>query len=312
MPPGFWHFLLSSLPLLLVAAIIGCAGTPEPPLPFTPGPSTPSPTRESPTATPQPSQDEPVGFPLATTLRPMRVIETAQGRRVAPAAPDGPTVLEVSGDLHTRPENDMESNRYGWNCRLHNKYEGAPGVDWYLPEGTLVTATMRGMAELYLITTVSSFSYYGIDASIMLGLPPPTTPINPFPGPNGGLGVFVSVLNGNLRAEYGHLGLADTLALAPEGAFVAPYSRKFDYKTAFGKPRHFTDYTLIARWSVKRGDVVGKVGNTGYSDVAHLHYQIMDADRKTKYCPTQEEFPGAGWLFQRPQDFPPAQPRRTG
>lgn len=250
-----------------------------------------------------PSQDEPIGFPLPPSLRPMRVVETARGRIVADPAPDGPTVLEVARDLQTRPQNDMEANRYGWNCRLHDQYEGAPAVDWYLPAGTPVQATMRGTAELYVITTANSFAYYGVDPGIMLGLPPPTTPRYPLPGHSGGMGIFVSILNGGLRAEYGHLDLAATLPLVPPQAFVPPYSRDFPYEATFGRPRNFTETTLIARWPVQHGDVIGRVGNTGYSDVPHLHYQIVTADRKTKYCPTREPFPFAGWLFQRPLDY---------
>lgn len=273
--------------------------------------ATPSPTAgepasalPSPTASGQATPDEPVGFPLPLSLRPMRVVETAQGRAVVPAAADGPTLLEVARDFQPRRENDMDANRYGWNCRLHDSYEGSPGVDWYLPAGTPVLATMGGQAELYLVTTANSFAYYGVDLTIMLGLPPPTTARYPLPGPSGGLGMFVSVLNGRLRAEYGHLDVAGTLQLVPRDAFVSPYSRVFVYDTDFGRPRNFDQVTLVARWPVQRGDTVGRVGNTGYSDVPHLHYQVVTADRKTKYCPTRESFPGSGWLFQRPADSP--------
>ncbi|MBI2887194.1 MAG: M23 family metallopeptidase [Chloroflexi bacterium] len=263
-----------------------------------------TPGAPNPTANPQAARDEPVGFPLPLNVRPMRVVETGQGRAVVPAAPDGPTVLEVARDYQPRQANDMEANRYGWNCRLHDSYEGAPGVDWYLPAGTPVIATMRGDAELYVVTTANSFAYYGVPTDIMLGLPPPTTARYPLPGPSGGMGVFVSVLNGSLRAEYGHLDLGATLPLVPRNAFVQPHSPTFAFDATFSRPRNFDQYTLVARWPVQRGDTVGRVGNTGYSDVPHLHYQIMNAERTTKYCPTRERFPGAGWLFQRPVDLP--------
>ena len=180
------------------------------------------------------SPDRPVGFPLPLHLRPMRVIENGGNRRVAPPAADGPNLVEVSRDLHPRPQNDFEANRFGWNCRVHEAYEGAPAVDWYLPEGTPVIAIMRGTAELYVITTANAFEYYGIDNSLMLALPKPSTPINPFTGHNGGLGIFVSIRNGDLRAEYGHLGLEGTLAIVPPDAFVTPYSASYDY---LGLPR---------------------------------------------------------------------------
>lgn len=235
----------------------------------------------------------------------MRVIENGDKRSVGPALSNGPTLMDVAKTLQTRPQNDMESNRYGWNCRIHDKYESTgPAVDWYLPENTEVTAVMAGMAELYVITMANTFEYYGVDNTIMLGLPLASTALYPIPGPSGGMGVYVSILNGKYRAEYGHLNLAGTIPIVPKNAYDAPYSPTYNYQQDFGKPKDYREFTLIARWPVAKGDVVGKVGNTGYSDVAHLHYQIVTADRKTKYCPTEEEFPGAGWLFKRPADLP--------
>ena len=305
-----WPTTLNGILFLLVLAsggLSGCflSGAPGdgPPVPIIFASPTPGATA-APSATPPPSIDEPVGFPLDVSLRPMRATVTVNGATVVPAASNGPTVVDVARDLHPRKENDWQANEYGWNCRVHTTYEGAPGVDWYLRDGTPVVATMRGQAELYIITTANSFQYYGVDNRIMLGLPSPNVPINPLPGPNGGLGVFVSISNGKLRAEYGHLNPAQTLALMPKNAFVAPYSPDYNYSSAFGRPRNFYEITVIARWPVERGDVVGKVGNTGYSDVAHLHYQVVTEDRKTKYCLTVEAFPGAGWLFARPADLP--------
>lgn len=292
---------------LWLLALPGCrtaggidAGEPaEKPAPTTevrtPAPPPPTPTRD-----PGPNPDLPVGLPLDPSIRPMRVVETAQGKTVVPAAPNGPTVEEVARHVHSRSQNDEESNRYGWNCRVHNRYEGAPAVDWYLPHGTPVIATMRGKAELYVITTVNAFEYYGVDPRITLGLPSPSMPVFPLPGPGGGMGVFVSILNGELRAEYGHLDLKKTLTLVPDSAFVPPYSRSFDYDSRFGRPIGHDQITLVASWPVERGDVVGYVGNTGYSDVDHLHYQVVTRDRTIKFCPTFEGFPNAGWLFQRP------------
>lgn len=257
----------------------------------------------TPTATPDPAANEPVGFPVDPTLRPLQVLETPLGKVLAPPSPTGPTVVEVARDYQTRPANDAEANRYGWNCRVHTKHEGAPGVDWYLPAGTPVLATMRGQAELYIVSTANSFAYYGVDPRLTLGLPAPTTPLYPLPGPSGGLGVFVSILNGNLRAEYGHLDLDLTLALVPEEAFIAPFSKGFNYRARFSRPLPPDQVTLIATWPVEKGEVIGYVGNTGYSDVPHLHYQVVTRDRRTKFCPTREPFPGSGWLFGRPDTF---------
>jgi hypothetical protein len=256
----------------------------------------------TPIASPGPdhSLDEPIGFPVDPNLRPMQVIVTPQGKQIAPAAPDGPTVLQVARDIQVRRENDEAANRYGWNCRLHTYYEGAPAVDWYLPEGTPLIATMRGQAELYFITTVNAFEYYGVDKSITLGLPSPNMPRFPLPGPGGGMGIFVSILNGDLRAEYGHLELRQTVNLVPPNAWMAPYSRSYDFPARFGRPVDHTNITLVARWDVQRGNVVGFVGNTGYSDVPHIHYQVVTRDRGTKYCPTSEDGGTAGWLFGRP------------
>jgi hypothetical protein len=153
----------------------------------------------------------------------MRIVQTSQGMTVAEAAEDGPTVVTVARDYQTGPENDPDANRYGWNCRLHNKYEGAPAVDWYLPIGTPAVSTMRGQAELYVITPLNGFVYYGVDPRLYLGLPSPSLPLYPFPGPGGGMGIFISVLNGELRAEYGHLDLTRTLQNVPDSA-SSPYS----------------------------------------------------------------------------------------
>lgn len=293
---------MKALTALCLLSLLSCApGGGEQPLIAEPSAT---PASKPATATPQELTEQPVGFPLDPTFRPMRVVQTPLGREIAPAAADGPTAREVARDFHTRAENDFEANRYGWNCRLHNTYEGAPAVDWYLPTGTPVVATMRGQAELYVITTVNSYAYYGVTIDTYLGLPSPSQPRYSFPGPSGGMGVFVSVLNGPLRAEYGHLDLAATLALVPESAFLPPYSRTFPFTDSFARPLNPDQGTLVARWPVEKGETVASVGNSGYSDVSHLHYQIVTEDRKTKFCPTDEPLRSSGWLFRRPAGFP--------
>ena len=259
----------------------------------------------APTAPAVANPDLPSGFPVDPNLKPMRVVETGGRKAIAPPAADGPTVLEVARDIHTRAQNDELSNRYGWNCRVHNRHEGAPAADWYLPAGTPVTATMRGQAELYLITTSNSFEYYDVDPGLTLGLPDANTPLFPLPGPGGGMGIFVSIINGNLRAEYGHLDYETTIENVARNAFIAPYSPTYDFESRFGRPIAHDQITLVASWPVQHGDVIGFVGNTGYSDVAHLHYQVLTRDRQTKFCPTTEQFPYNGWLFRPPNPLPP-------
>jgi hypothetical protein len=163
---------------------------------------------------------------------------------------------------------------------------------------------MRGQAELYFISTTNAFAFYGVDPAVTLGLPPPSTPLYPLPGDGGGMGVFVSILNGNLRAEYGHLDPDRTVALVPESAFLPPFSRNFNFGARFAPLRPPYQITLVATWPVEAGAVVGYVGNTGYSEVHHLHYQIVTRDRQTKFCPTREDLPGAGWLFGQPEKLP--------
>jgi murein DD-endopeptidase MepM/ murein hydrolase activator NlpD len=231
------------------------------------------------------------------------VLDTTQGKILAPPSSTGPTVAEVVRDYQSRQINDAVANRYGWNCRVHLRHEGAPGVDWYLPTGTPVIATMRGTAELYFVTTTNAYTHYGVDPRVTLGLPAPTAPRYPLPGPGGGLGVFVSIVSGNLRAEVGHLDPDLTLTVVPDRAFIAPYSRDFNYRSRFAPLLAPNQFTLVASWPVVEGEVIGFVGNTGYSDVPHLHYHILTRDRKSFYCPTREALPMSGWLFGRPENF---------
>jgi murein DD-endopeptidase MepM/ murein hydrolase activator NlpD len=278
---------------------------PAPPPPPPPGAPTTAPVAPAPAPTPEPTVAGPVGFPVDPNLRPLRVDGPPQGRRLLPPAPDGPTILQVARDIFPRPANDEESNRHGWNCRTHEKHEGYPGVDWYLEAGTPVVATMDGKAELYVIFVPNAFSYYGVNANLYLGLPPPNLPLYPFNGPGGGMGVFVSVFDGVLRAEYGHLSPKATINGAPDNSFVRPYSKSYDYEANFSRPLGPNDGTLVATWPVKKGQVVGFVGNSGYSDVPHLHYQVITPDRKVKYCPSDEDgYRHAGWLFRHPTGFP--------
>jgi len=74
---------------------------------------------------------------------------------------EGPTALEYSRD--DQPSGDPDrANRCGWNARLHVEYEGQPAVDWYIPPGTPVVATMDGTATLLINTVSNPFDVYGV------------------------------------------------------------------------------------------------------------------------------------------------------
>jgi hypothetical protein len=260
----------------------------------TPTPVPPSPTL---TLTPEPeTADEPRGFPLPPETR-LGVVVGEMGARTLDES-GGPGALEYSRDA--QPSDDATAaNASGWNCRVHVEYEGSPAVDWYLAEGTPLIATMDGVATLHVITLANAFAYYGVDAEPYLGDPDRArAPLSPFPGPGGGKGVFVEVTNDGFALEYAHLALGSTLELVPGDAFVDGFSRDSDYAGMFSEMRGFQDSTVIAAWPVKRGDVVGFSGNSGYSEAPHLHYTVRRAGGRL-LCPTLEAgFADGGWLFR--------------
>lgn len=194
------------------------------------------------------------------------------------------------------------ANSSGWNCRVHTEYEGSPAVDWYVPIGTPVYATMDGTAVLLINTYVNAFDNYGVSREPYLGNPDRTrAPLSPFPGPGGGMGVYVAVIGERYRIDYGHLELTPTLALVPDSAFSAPYSRRYDYASRFGEPLPFTVAEQVATWDVRRGDVIGYTGDSGYSEAPHLHYTVTERATGAKLCPTTEAgFAGGGWLARPP------------
>ena len=53
-------------------------------------------------------------------------------------------------------------------------------------------------------------------------------------------------------------------------------------ETIFG---HLSNYTVQAQQMVKRGDLIGFVGNTGKSTGPHLHYEIRQNGRAINPCP---------------------------
>ncbi|HET6614472.1 MAG TPA: hypothetical protein VFH62_01185, partial [Dehalococcoidia bacterium] len=74
----------------------------------------------------------------------------------------------------------------------------------------------------------------------------------------------------------------------PDDAFSAPYSRAFDYASAFAVPQSFTYGAQVATWPVRKGDVIGYTGDAGYSEAPHLHYVITNRATGTRLCPTGE------------------------
>jgi murein DD-endopeptidase MepM/ murein hydrolase activator NlpD len=207
-----------------------------------------------------------------------RVIETGAG----------PTIADYTE--HDQPSDDpVRANASGWNCRVHVEYEGTPAVDWYVPIGTPVYATMDGTATLIVNTVANAFDYYGVDREPYIGNPDRSrAPLSPFPGPGGGMGVYVAVMNDRYRTDYGHLSLAPTLGVVPDGAFAAPYGRAFDYTSTFALPRSFDYGAQVATWRVRRGDVIGYTGDAGYSEAPHLHYVVTERATGERVCVTGE------------------------
>jgi murein DD-endopeptidase MepM/ murein hydrolase activator NlpD len=236
---------------------------------------------------------------LKASLRVNVVIGKKGSRQIATA--EGPAVADYS-EVDQPGDDPVAANAGGWNCRTHREYEGKPAVDWYVPEGQPVYATLDGEATLYIVTTVNAFDFYGVEREPYYGDPDRArAPLDPFAGrPGGGKGVFVHVENERYIANYGHLSLARTLEAAPPDAFIAPYGPSYDYAAVFGTPRRFDEFDAIARWEVRAGEVIGYTGDTGYSEAPHLHYEIAALGPEPVWlCPTREEgFGDGGWLFR--------------
>lgn len=242
---------------------------------------------------------EPLGYPLDPDLPTSRVTGQPGERRLVHGI--GPSVRQYS--RRGQPGADPDTaNASGWNCRTHQEYEGQPAVDWYVPPSTPVRATMDGTATLYVNTVVNAFDFYRVPRGPYLGNPDRArAPVIPFPGPGGGMGVYVAIANDGFVTHYGHLHLSPTLSLVPAEAFLPPYSPAYDYARAFAEPRPLSDAIEIASWEVHKGDLIGYTGDSGYSEAPHLHYEIRRAGSPTKLCPTGEAgFSDGGWLEKQP------------
>jgi hypothetical protein len=286
---------------ILAIASAGCGGeTIEPQSTVTASITRSPPTPTATIITPLPptpgAQLEPFGFPIDPEMALGLVDGPVGGRSIRWGA--GPAAEAYSrGD---QPSDDPErANRSGWNCRVHVEYEGQPAVDWYVPTGTDVASTMDGTATLYVITVTNAFDHYGVDREPYLGNPDRArAPLSPFPGPGGGKGVFVQVVNDSFVTEYAHLDLGQTIPAVPASAFLPGFGAATDYAGAFAAMRDFRDWTPIATWSVRRGAVIGRSGDAGYSEAPHLHYTVRRADGPL-LCPTAEDgFGDGGWLLR--------------
>ena len=302
---------LVSLGAWALAACDGSGGKPPPsPSPATSPPATatssPAPTATS-TATPPPAPRpatpaaglDPTGSPIHPTTRLGRAVGEPGNRTIEWGA--GPTAHDYSRD--DQPAVDpVRANRCGWNARLHVEYEGQPAVDWYIPPGTPVVATMDGTATLMVNTVSNPFDVYGVSREPYLGNPDrDRAPVVPFPGPGGGQGVFVRIDNDGYRTDVAHLDIAGTILAVPSGAWLDGFGPGSDFPALFRDLQDFRVATIVARWQVRAGDRIGASGDSGYSEAPHLHYTIRRRGFAAALCPTAEPgFDDAGWLFRNP------------
>lgn len=305
----------------LVALLVAC-GEDDDPKPATTTPSTltvaatpsayqtaaptdvaPTPTATA-TATAVPTQAgpafSPLGFPIDPALK-LGLVVGAIGQRVLEFG-SGPPALDYSAN--DQPSSDPDwANRSGWNCRVHVEYEGLPAVDWYIPTGTPIRATMDGTATLLVNTVSNPFDVYGVSREPYLGNPDRArAPVSAFPGPGGGQGTFVRISNNQYQADFAHMELAQTMRSAvPAGAWLSGFAPGQALLDQFTPLRDFRTATPVARWQVKRGDVIGFSGDSGYSEGPHLHYTVQSLSGGTPLylCPTAEsEFGNGGWLLR--------------
>jgi murein DD-endopeptidase MepM/ murein hydrolase activator NlpD len=288
--------------LLALSMAASCRGTKTSPTPSPPATELPVATASpspSPPATSPPAVDapEPRGFPIDPSMKLGVVVGTSPNRSIEWGA--GPEALSYSRD--DQPAGDPgRANGAGWDCRVHVEYEGQPAVDLYVPVGTPIRATMDGTATLNVVTVTNAFDYYGVAREPFLGNPDRLrAAVSPFPGVGGGKGVFVTVENDDFVTDYGHLDPARTFGGVSAEAFLPGYSSGSDFASMFAPLRDFRVFTPVARWAVKREEVIGYSGDSGYSEAPHLHYAIRRAGESSLLCPTNEAgFEDGGWLLR--------------
>ncbi len=256
----------------------------------TSAPPTPAPTSTTPVRL-----GEPLGLPLDPVQRVGWVDYGDTARTLI--WDSGTTALTYTRDYQSG-DDELAANAGGWNCRVHVAYEDRPAVDWYIPVGTPIRATMDGTATLYAITTTNAFDHYGVSRAPYTGFPSPAAAVSPFPGPGGGKGVFVAVHNQDFVTESAHLALDLTLAIVPREAYLPGFEGGAGLSGRFAPMRSYLDATAIASWPVRRGDIIGFSGDSGYSEAPHLHYTIRRAGGGL-LCPTAEAgFADGGWLLR--------------
>lgn len=294
---------------LLTLVLLACGGDDTTPTPHpttseatrspTPTPETPPPVTIGPTPEPTPATpaNEPSGFPIPSTSPLLGVVEGEAGsRRLVFNGPLSPRAIDYASDMLSA---DLDvANRSGWNCETHYEYEGIPAVDFYIQVGTPILATHDGSATLNVISVNNDFDRYAVSREPYLGNPDRTrAPYSPFPGPSSGLGVYVRVENADFATEYGHLEISGTVDNVPTSAFIDGYSPSSDYLTTFASVPSPRVVTTVARWDVRRGDVIGVSGDSGYSEAPHVHYTVNRTGGPLR-CPTLEPgFTDGGWLF---------------
>jgi murein DD-endopeptidase MepM/ murein hydrolase activator NlpD len=261
------------------------------------GTESPTDTAQPATQTPHVPRLEPAGFPLDPQT-PLGVVTSPVGSRTLVFDGSGPTAYDYS--LNDQPSSVPDrANRSGWNCETHYEYEGIPAVDYYIPTGTPLIATMDGTATLYAVSYVNDFDRYGVSREPYLGNPDRSRAgYAPFPGPSSGLGVYVHIENDGYVTEYGHMDIGLTVNAVPASALVGGYSPSSDYGSLFADVPQPRVPTRIAEWQVAAGDVIGMSGDAGYSEAPHVHYTVQPAGEPLR-CPTDEaDFTNRGWLFR--------------
>jgi hypothetical protein len=158
---------------------------------------------------------------------------------------------------------------------------------------------MTGTASLLVVTTSNAFDVYRVSREPYIGLPDRAhAPISPFPGVNGGQGAFVRISNDGFETTAAHLDLDRTLQALPDSALLPGVSRA-GLAERFVSLRDFRTVTEVARWEVRRGQIIGLSGDSGYSEAPHVHYTVKRAAGANLLCPTSEPgFADAGWLIK--------------